>query len=133
MDFQDLLAAQAAGNNGENKPKSPLLSLKQDLEFYSESIKEVSSEMLAEEYTSFPIFIASQQEVNLGEKILDQAELGTAWTIYASSLEEFLDRGLIKDDRQDFFIKKYKDPKEFMCLFVVVPEGANYVFHPYKT
>jgi len=132
MDFQDLLAAQSAGNNGQSPNKSPLLSLKEDLDFYAESIKEIATEMLNEEYTSYPIFIASQQELKLGERILDHNELATRWSISASSLEEFVDRGLIKEDRQDFFIKKYKDPMAFMCLFVVVPEGANYVFYPYK-
>ena len=39
---------------------------------------------------------------------------------------------LAKEDRKDAFIKKYKRAQDFMCLFVVVPEGANFVFYPYK-
>ena len=89
------------------------------------------TELLAENYTQFPIFIAHQHEVKVGEVILDRVELGTKWTIQASSLEEFLEVGIIKDDKKEVFIKKFKKPEDFMCLFVIVPEGANFVFYPY--
>lgn len=133
MDFADLLNNSRAGDDGQEKAKaSPLESLKVDLDFYSESIKEIATEMVAEGYTLFPIFIAHQHEVSLGEVILDKAELGTNWSINASSMEEFIERGVIKEERKSNFEKSYKQSDKFMCLFVVVPEGANFVFYPYK-
>lgn len=133
MDFSDLLSGGAAGANdqGTKKP-SPLQNLKIDLDFYSESIKEISAEMLTEGYTLFPIFVATQHEVSLGEIILDKNELNTNWSVYASSLEEFVDRGVIKEERKAAFEKTFKKAEDFMCLFVVVPEGANFVFYPFK-
>src|SRR5690606_24777917 len=115
----------------KKKEESPLKSLKVDLDFYKESIREISSELLAEAYTQYPIFVAHQHEVKVGEIILDRLELGTEWTIQASSLEEFLEIGIIKEEKKDAFIKRFKSPENFMCLFVVVPEGANFVFYPY--
>lgn len=134
MDFSELLgnSATAGGDGQELKQISPLQSLKVDLDFYSESIQEISTEMIAEGYTLFPIFIAHQHEVNLGELILDRNELNTNWSIQASSLEEFVDRGVIKEDKKSHFEKTYKSANKYMCLFVVVPEGANFVFYPYK-
>ncbi|MCA5006011.1 hypothetical protein [Sphingobacterium bovistauri] len=134
MDFSDLLSGSTESSDGQGEAKrpSPLQSLKVDLDFYSESIKEISSEMLAEGYTLFPIFIATQHEVSLGEVILDKAELGTNWSINASSLEEFVERGVIQDAKKTNFEKSYKKAADYMCLFVVVPEGANFVFYPYK-
>lgn len=133
MDFSELLAGGAAGSEGqEPKMPSPLQSLKIDLDFYSESIKEVSTEMLTEGYTLFPIFVATQHEVSLGEIMLDKNELNTNWSVYASSLEEFIERGVIKAEKKAAFEKNFKKPEDFMCLFVVVPEGANFVFYPYK-
>ena len=133
MDLSDLLSAANSGEEGqEPKKSSPLQSLKVDLDFYSESIKEISTEMVAEGYTLFPIFIATQHEVSLGEIILDKNELDTKWSINASSLEEFVERGVIKDNKKSNFEKTYKKSEDFMCLFVVVPEGANFVFYPYK-
>lgn len=131
MDLEELLKNQA-GDDGQVEKDSPLKSLKKDLDFYAESIKEVSAEMVAEGYTLFPIFIAHQHEVSVGEVILDKKDLGTNWTINASSLEEFVDRGLVKDDRKAYFERTYKKAEDFMCLFVIVPEGANFVFYPYK-
>lgn len=131
MELQDLLGAQA-GDDGQPKKESPLKSLQADLDFYSESIKEIAVEILAEGLSAYPIFIAHQHEVTLGELILDKNELGTNWSIHASTLEEFVERGVIKEDRKAHFIKKYKRPEDFMCLFVIVPEGANFVFYPYK-
>ncbi len=132
MDLQDLLQSNT-GDEGRNTPEeSPLKSLKKDLDFYSESMKEVAIEIMAEGLSSYPIFVAHQHEVKLGELILDQRELGTAWTIHASTLEEFVEQGIIKDVLKDRFIKSYKKPEDFMCLFVIVPEGANFVYYPYQ-
>jgi len=133
MDFQDLFnRASSEGDGQKPSTPSPLTSLKADLDFYSESIREVSSEMIAEGYTLYPIFIAHQHEVSLGEPILVKEELGTNWSIHASSLEEFLEKGIINAAKRKHFEKQYKSANEFMCLFVVVPEGANFVYYPYK-
>lgn len=131
MELQDLFGAQADGD-GQPKRESPLKSLKADLDFYGESIKETAVEIMAEGLSAYPIFIAHQHRVSLGEVILDKDELGTDWSIHASTLEEFVDRGIIKEDRKALFIKQYKKPEDFMCLFVIVPEGANFVFYPYS-
>lgn len=132
MELGDLLFAPEAGDDGQKNKPSPLLSLKKDLDFYKEAIHEVASDIIAEGLSDYPIFIAHQHEVNIGEVILDRAELGTNWTIQAATLDEFVARNIIELDRKARFIKHYKDPKSFMCLFVVVPEGANFVFYPYK-
>ncbi|WP_134088791.1 hypothetical protein [Olivibacter sp. XZL3] len=132
MDLEELLAAQA-GDDGQNPKKdSPLKSLKVDLDFYKDSIQEVAIEVMAEGLSQYPIFIAHQHQVSLGELILDRDELGTQWTIQASTLEEFVEKGVILKSKKELFIKNYKKPEDFMCLFVIVPEGANFVFYPYK-
>ena len=130
MDIEDLM--DKMGSAEDPTASSPLKSLKVDLDFYSDSIKEVAVDMMAEGYTLYPIFIAHQHEVSVGELLLNKDELNTQWTINVSSLEEFVDRGLIKEDRKDHFIKRFKNANEYMCLFAIVPEGANFVFYPYK-
>lgn len=130
MNIEELLNPE--GENQPQKPKeSPLKSLEQDLKFYAESIKEVATEIMVEGISAYPIFIAHQHEVNVGELILDKDELNTNWTIQASTLEEFVEKGIIKPDKKENFIKNYKNAHQFMCLFVIVPEGANFVFYPY--
>lgn len=118
-------------NNGDVKKDSPLVSLEKDLKFFNESIREVAVEIMVEGLSSYPIFIAHQHELSLGELILDRYDLNTEWSIHASTLEEFVEKGVIKEILKDRFINSYKNPHDFMCVFVVVPEGANFIFYPY--
>jgi hypothetical protein len=118
-------------NGEENKKESPLLSLEKDLKFFNESIREVAVEIMVEGLSNYPIFIAHQHEINLGEVILDRHDLNTEWSIHASTLEEFVEKGVIKQILKERFISSYKNPNNFMSVFVIVPEGANFVYYPY--
>ncbi|MHB1177588.1 MAG: hypothetical protein ACYCZO_04585 [Daejeonella sp.] len=129
MEIKDLLNPEG---DHEEKKESPLKSLESDLKFYNESLKEVAIEIMVEGISAYPIFVAHQHEVKLGEVILDRKELNTDWSIHASTLEEFVEKNLILPDRKDKFLKQYKDAYAFMCVFVIVPEGANFVFFPYQ-
>ena len=130
MEIRDLIN-QPEGEGAEPQKQSPLKSLEADLKLYSESIKEIATEILNEGLSEYPIFVAHQHEVALGELIMDKSELNTSWSIQASMLEEFVEKGIIHKEKKDRFIKQYKNPNEYMCLFVIVPEGANFVFYPY--
>ncbi|RKR85363.1 hypothetical protein BDD43_5632 [Mucilaginibacter gracilis] len=127
MDPEELLNEKG----GEPQKESPLKSLERDLKIYNASIKEVAIEIMVEGISSYPIFIAHQHEVKLGEVILDRNELNTDWSINASTLEEFTEAGVIKKELKDRFLRTYKKPEDFMCVFVIVPEGANFVYYPY--
>src|ERR1700712_1250087 len=128
MDPEELLNDNS---NKDEQKESPLLSLKRDLKLFSESIREVAVEIMVEGLSRYPIFIAHQHEVKLGEPILDRYDLNTEWSINASTLEEFVEHNVIKKELETRFLKTYKNPNDFMCLFVVVPEGANFVYYPY--
>jgi hypothetical protein len=117
--------------SGKPQKESPLISLERDLKFFKESIREVAEEIMVEGLSNYPIFIAHQHELNLGELILDRNDLNTDWSIHASTLEEFIDKGVIKPVLKERFLSSFKDPYEYMCMFVVVPEGANFVYYPY--
>lgn len=132
MESEELLNNFGEKGSGEKKPKaSPLVSLEKDLAFYADSIKEVAIEIMVEGISTYPIFIAHQHEVSIGEVILNRAELNTDWTIQASTLDEFVQKGIIHPDKKEQFLKTYKKPESYMCVFVIVPEGANFVYYPY--
>jgi len=133
MNTEELFNAGEGGEQGRSPQpkKSPLISLEKDLTFYADSIKEVAIDIMVEGISSHPIFIAHQHEVNFGEVILNREELNTNWTIQASTLEEFIEKGIIHPDKKEHFLKSYKKPENYMCLFVIVPEGANFVYYPY--
>jgi hypothetical protein len=132
MNSEELLGnLNEDGDQPKEQKKSPLISLEKDLAFYAESIKEVAIEIMVEGISSYPIFIAHQHEVNIGEVILNRSELNTDWTIQASTLEEFIQKGIIDPAKKEHFLKSYKKPESHMCVFVIVPEGANFVYYPY--
>ncbi|QQL49295.1 hypothetical protein [Mucilaginibacter ginkgonis] len=118
--------------NSERPKQSPLISLETDLKLFSESMREVAVEIMVEGLSRYPIFVAHQHEVKLGEEIFNKEELNTEWNINASTLEEFVERGVIKKELKQRFIDSFKNPHEFMCVFAIVPEGANFVFFPYS-
>jgi hypothetical protein len=126
MEREELL-----NENNDGKKQSPLLSLETDLRFFNESIKEVAIEIMVEGLSAYPIFIAHQHDITLGEVILDRHDINSEWSIHASTLEEFIERGVIKKELKQRFIDSYKNPHDYMCVFAVVPEGANFVFFPY--
>lgn len=132
MEIKDLINPSGPEDNNQPEKPSPLKSLEKDLHFYNESIHEVSMEIINEGISEYPIFIAHQHKVNMGELILDREELGTNWSIQASTLEQFVEKGIIAPEKKDRFIKTFKNADEFICLFVIVPEGANFVFYPYQ-
>lgn len=129
MNPEDLL--QEGSEEEKKKKASPLESLEVDLKFLNDSIKEIAVEIMVEGLSKYPIFIAHQHEVALGEMIFDRHELNLDWNIQASTMEEFIERGVINKDLKQRFIDTYKNPDKFMCVFVIVPEGANFVFFPY--
>src|SRR5438874_12585368 len=103
MNSEELL--NNLNNGAENsKGESPLKSLEADLKLYNESIREVAVEIMVEGLSGYPIFVAHQHEVKLGELILDRHELNTEWSIQASTLEEFLERGVINKQLKQRFI-----------------------------
>ena len=132
MEIKDLLNPEENSEGSNKASESPLKSLEADLKFYSESLREVATEIIMEGISELPIFVAHQHDVKLGEPILDRNELNTGWSVHASTIEEFAEKGLIQADKRERFIKQYKDPYKFMCVFVIVPEGANFIFFPYQ-
>jgi len=130
MNIEELMP-QPDGKKEEQK-KSPLVSLEKDLTLYADSIKEVATEILVEGVSTHPIFVAHQHTVSIGEVILDREELHTDWTIQASTIEEFVQKGIINPDKKAMFLKTYKKPEDYMCVFVIVPEGANFIYYPYR-
>ncbi|MFY8189604.1 MAG: hypothetical protein ACOVK9_01460 [Bacteroidia bacterium] len=112
--------------------KKLLEVLEDDLGFYSPMIKEVSLEMVKEGFTQYPIFVAHQHEVKLGEAILLKEDYAREFSINATTLEELKERKLVLPEREADFIVNYKNAKEFMCILFVTPEEARFIYAPYK-
>ena len=108
-------------------------SLKLDLKIYDEMIKEVSADMIAEGFTAYPVFIATEHDIKIGELILDKKDQAGTFNIYATTMEELIEKKLILEEKRNSFIKAYKDAKKFMCVMLITTTIASFVFVPYKS
>jgi len=112
--------------------KAYLDSLRLDLNLFKDSIREVSEEVIKEGYSQYPIFIAHQAEVKLGEVILDKEEIGSNFTFQGSTLEELVEKKIVLPKNLPKFKAAYKDPDKFCCIFLITEHGAQFVFVPFE-
>ena len=113
------------------KHAAELQELNQNLNIYKESIREISEEIIDNQVSKYPLFIASREETNLGKQIIDKEELALEWSINASTLEEFVRRKIILEKKLETFKKSYKDPRKFLCVFALLTENAGFIYLPY--
>jgi len=111
-----------------------LASLHHDLNVCRNYIRQVSQGMLKGNVSKYPIFIAirSQPDIDLGLPIINRDELELAWSINASHLEDFVNSNIIHQDKLQDFVKNYKDPHEFMCIFIAEEGMMSFIFMPYE-
>ncbi|RAU82547.1 hypothetical protein [Pontibacter arcticus] len=118
----------------ENDPElngKYLGNISKDFVVVAETLKEAAYQVRRRKISEYPIFVFSRTPVPVGSNFLAKEELALEWNINASYLEDFVQRGLILEDRIDDFKGAYKDSDEFCCLFVVDGEFQNFVFIPY--
>ncbi|TAE88630.1 MAG: hypothetical protein EAY81_02765 [Bacteroidetes bacterium] len=106
--------------------------LKDDIEFYQGMLKEVSADILNEGFSKYPVFIAHQEPIKLGEMIIDASEYSRSYNISATVLEELLERNIVTKEREQSFKDAYKNPSQFLCILLVTDKGASFVFVPIK-
>ncbi|MBK6978507.1 MAG: hypothetical protein IPH28_16560 [Cytophagaceae bacterium] len=97
----------------------------------SDHLKEASYQIRKREYSKFPIFIVSTEEIELGALFFDKTDFKTVYYYRASFLEEFINRNMIGQESDELFKENYKDPDEYCCLFVVDSEFAGFIYLPF--
>jgi hypothetical protein len=115
----------------EEEFKKIIQQLKSDLRIYSEMLKEVSIDIIREGFSQYPIFIASDEAVKMGELILDKEDYAAVYSIYATTLEELVEKNIIQSERKASFITSYKNPKLHMCVLLITKGIASIAFYPF--
>jgi hypothetical protein len=106
------------------------LKLELELKVYSKMMADASQVIIDKEVSSYPIFVAHQQELELGIQLADREKVAGNWNIHASSLEEFVAKQIIFEDKVKEFKKNYKDPLQHICVFVLSELGAQFIYLP---
>ena len=116
-----------------SQPSHPLLdSLRNDVEFYNDILLEVQQDVLKQRISKYPIFAFHKWEIAIGEPIIRREEVNSDWSVNATTLEEVVERGVIKPDRETAFKEAYKDPKDWLCIFLISEKGGNFIWIPFK-
>ena len=97
----------------------------------SDQIREASYQIRKRGFSDFPIFPVSKADLPFGQLLFGRKEMDLEWNYYASYLKEFVEARIIDKSREEEFMKVYKDPDEFCCLFVVDRELTSFVYVPY--
>ena len=72
-----------------------------------------------------------ESDFDLGLPLITRNDFDITWNFSASHLEEFVSKGIVNKDKVDDFIKAYRDPGKFMCVFVAEEDAMSFVFMPY--
>jgi hypothetical protein len=115
-----------------NPEISPVLqSFYDDFKTLCFTLQRISKETLNNGITDYPIFIASSLPVNMGILLFNPKKLNLKWYFYISMLEELIKKQIIQPDRVEAFKVTYKDPEDYACFLLMLPEEAHFIFVPY--
>ena len=95
------------------------------------TLKEASYQLRKRHISEHPIFVFCKSEQPIGQLLLTKEQAKGNWNVYFSFMDEFKQRELIEEDKEEGFLETYKNPEEFCALFVVDPEFTNFVYIPY--
>ena len=104
-------------------------TITKDFVLVADTLKEAAYAVRKRGFSDYPIFPISQVEIPIGQLLIGRDEMATSWNYYMTYLDEFVQRQLVED--VEGFVKAYKNPDEFCCLFVVDQDFTNFLFIPY--
>ena len=114
----------------EMKEAEKLLVIENEMKRYNKLLCAATDKVIDSNASAFPIFVVAKQPVALGINLVDRKKMNSNWSINVSSLEEFITNNLVFEAKVAEFKKTYKDPKQFICMFVLSDLGAQYLFIP---
>ncbi len=105
-----------------------LFLIEKELKQYLPIVQEASTSILDNDISKYPIFVVHKEEIKVGINVIDKNKTTANWSIEASTLEEFVVKNLIHQSKVEEFRKTYKNPKDFVCFFLVSEMGAQFIF-----
>lgn len=91
---------------------------------------DISKDVIKDGYTEFPIYIAHEGQVDIGQLMLDAEEYKLPWSFNISTLEEFQEEGIVFEEKTEDFKTAYGDPQKHICIFWVFGDQAGFTFYP---
>lgn len=110
--------------------KAVLEQLETDLKPFKKMMGEAIDVIIDQDVSKYPILVVHQMTAEIGIPLIVSGENNSLWSVHASTLEEFATKQIVEMSKVDFFIKNYKSPQRYLCMFVLSEIGATFVFMP---
>lgn len=104
--------------------------LDKELKPYKKLMAQVADTVLDNDVSKYPLFVIHRDQLDLGVLLVDHEEGESKWSIQSSTLEVLAAKKVIGMDKVDHFRQVFKDPQDFLCLFVLGDMGPSFVFLP---
>ena len=112
------------------KEKIQYKLLEKELDSYKSALSKAADTIVEQNVSNYPIFIVHQHSVDIGIQMVDKEKVVGNWSVNASSLEEFVTKQIVKEDKLKEFKSVFKSHPNELCLFVLSELGAEFVFLP---
>ncbi len=103
-------------------------TLQEELEPYKAMLSKAQEIIMEKEVSSYPIFVFHQHDMEIGIEIANKDKNKGNWNVHASSMEEFISKSIIQNEKIQEFKDVYKDTDTHLCLFVISELGAQFIF-----
>lgn len=117
----------------EETPKDTstlMLEIEQKLQAWVPALSQAADTIMVQDVSRYPIFVVADELVEVGIAMAEP-DGDSPWHIRASTLEEFVARNLVENEKLEKFREVYKDPRSFICVFIVMTQvGATFAFLP---
>ncbi len=110
-----------------------LESIQNDVAQIAPQLRVISQRVVDEEISEYPIYVASQEVIDIGRAIFDRDAINLNWFFTATILEDFVHRGLISQTKLSEFQRTFGDPREKACIFVITESEGHFIFVPFET
>ena len=118
----------------EGEKQVKLKALEEDIKHFGGTLQEAAQTIINQNISNYPIFVAYEIHIGLGIELIEKSSEQSNWSFNATTLEELATKSIIVKDKLDGFrmLYKSKPPADFVCVFIVDEELAEFVFYPYK-
>lgn len=114
----------------EEKKEILLNQFYEDVSLCKDYLKTLRHEILNQDISNYPIFVATEVPVDIGRLVISKKELDIQWSFYASHLEDFVNKGIVELEKVEEFKKLYKANDSQLCFFLIMGGDFSFVFLP---
>jgi CBS domain containing-hemolysin-like protein len=104
--------------------------LEKSISAFKRTLEKAADTVLEQGVSSYPVCVLHRQDVPIGIPLKKEMGSDEDWLVNLSTVEELSTKQVIDVSRVKHFTKIYKNPQEFLCLFIIDEFGANFVFLP---